>query len=110
MKEVSENILDELYEKRYETIIRQVNRTAENQIIENTQNEIKKMIKENIKDIEIKNLILEKFELLEEYGLEENIFYEKKFYKSGFADGISFKAEMKQELEKYNKNDFKGNQ
>lgn len=109
MKEVNEKILDELYEKRYETIIKQVNRTKENQIIENTKDEIKKMIKQNIKDIEIKTLILEKFELLEEYGIEENIFYEKKFYKNGFADGISFRAEIKQELEKYNKNDFQGN-
>lgn len=109
MKEINKSMLKDFYEQRYKEIIRQINRTEEDKKIEKIKEQIKKLIKENIIEKEILDTILSKIDLLDELFIGENIFYEEQFYKIGFVDGISFKSEIKQELRKYSKKDFKNN-
>lgn len=106
MKNASKKLLDILYEERYKEILRQIDREKENKNLESIKEQIEKILKENITEKEKLETIINKIDSFDELCVGEIIFYEEQFYKIGFADGFSFKAEINQELNKYNNNSF----
>ncbi len=113
MEEVFENeILDDLYETRgekFESIFNgEYDKIEEIRNAKLSEKELTRTIKELIQDEEKQRQILEKLNNFEGRSAEERNFWNKQYYKLGFADGMQFKEEirpkMKDKGENYNLN------
>lgn len=109
MEEVFKNeILDDLYETRCEKFESAFN--GEYDKIEEIRNaklsekELTRTIKELMQDEEKQRQILENLNNFEGRSSEESNFWNKQYYKLGFADGMQFKEEIKQEMREKGEN------
>lgn len=61
---------------------------------EESENEMTDFIKKTIKDKEIQQQILDKFNSCRDYALEEMTLWDRQYYKLGFLDGMYLKKEI----------------
>ena len=107
MEEVFKNeILDDLYETRgekFESVFNgEYDKIEEIRNAKLSEKELTRTIKELIRDEEKQRQILESLNNFEGRSSEESNFWNKQYYKLGFADGMQFKQEMSDKGERYN--------
>ena len=94
-------VIDDLYEVRRDgfenAVIQKYGESQEIKQLKKVENELDNIVKENVKDEELRNKILRKIDEFKDALNGETCYWSQQYYKLGFSDKVGLKENVKQE-------------